>query len=106
MKLAENRKRWISRVQAYRSSDMTVKDWCAKECLSESSLSYWITKLNKEKNSTVHNSAFVKVLSSSEHVSSTPSSVLTLHVNHFSLDIPPFFDAASLREIIGVLKGC
>lgn len=105
MKLADNRQQWINRVKAYRSSGMKSKEWCEKENLKKSSLSYWITKLNKEERVKKNPSSFVKVIPEPE-IETTVPSCLTLHVNQFSLDIPSSFDAHSLKKLIGVLREC
>ena len=41
------RELWRVRIDQYRSSGMTAKDWCISKDLSVSSLRYWITKFNK-----------------------------------------------------------
>ena len=53
---------WQSRISAYRSSGLTVKDWCEKNQVSLSALRYWITKTNQsgEKDDPLHLKLFLQ----------------------------------------------
>ena len=46
MNLKDNRKLWESRVKEYRESKMTAREWCQKQGLTDSALSYWFNKYN------------------------------------------------------------
>ena len=45
----EIRTTWKERVEAYRTSEKTQKEWCIEMGIKQNTLKKWICKLNKEK---------------------------------------------------------
>ncbi|MDO5426235.1 MAG: IS66 family insertion sequence element accessory protein TnpB [Eubacteriales bacterium] len=39
---------WSGRIQEFRSSGQTCRDWCEKHHIPVSTMTYWLRKLNKE----------------------------------------------------------
>ena len=44
----ENEKIWRERVASYQVSNMTQKEWCAKNNYKHTTLRYWLEKISKE----------------------------------------------------------
>ena len=108
MNLKENRKLWIKRVKEYRKSGMKAKEWCAKEGVNKSALSYWVTKLNKENNtqSKKTKEASTQWLSinvvEEEKTIKKPS--IDIKIGLASIEVENGFDKNLLLDVLGVLK--
>lgn len=44
----ENERIWRERIANYRASNEGQKDWCNKNNCKQTTLKYWLTKINKE----------------------------------------------------------
>ena len=45
----ENEKIWRERVASYRASNQTQKEWCEQNNYRQTTIKYWIERINKEK---------------------------------------------------------
>ena len=86
----KSRELWQSRINEYRASEKTAKQWCEENNISSSTLKYWITRLNKEQslsvnNTEVNNTEFVPILSSNND--NRMASSATIRLGKISIDI-------------------
>jgi hypothetical protein len=102
--------KWKQRVEEYRQSGLSIRDWCRKNEFKETTFKYWIYKFNdSEKNSPSTNTDFAEVLLPSANISNkiitwTPSAMLTLSYGSYSIGIADGFNPVTLAELIKVLK--
>ncbi len=62
--------KWKQRVEEYRQSGLSIRDWCRKNEFKETTFKYWIYKFNNsEQNSSSANTDFAEVLLPSVNVS-------------------------------------
>ena len=62
--------KWKQRVEEYRQSGLSIRDWCRKNKFKETTFKYWIYKFNNsEQNSSSANTDFAEVLLPSSNIS-------------------------------------
>ena len=108
MNLKDNRKLWKSRVKEYRQSKMTAREWCKKQGLAESALSYWITKLNKEQKpplsqTDIQTTSWLSINVVNEEDKSKQTSI-NVKVGTASIELKRGFDQKLLLDIIEALQ--
>ena len=102
--------RWKQRVEEYRQSGLSIRDWCRKNEFKETTFKYWIYKFNNsEQNSSSANTDFAEVLLQSVNVSDkvtneSPAAMLTLSYGSYSIGIADDFNPVTLAELIKVLQ--
>ena len=61
--------KWKQRVEEYRQSGLSIRDWCRKNKFKETTFKYWIYKFNNsEQNSSSANTDFAEVLLPSANI--------------------------------------
>ena len=108
MNLKDNRKLWESRVKEYRQSQMTAREWCQKQGLTDSALSYWITKLNKEQKSPlsqtdIQTTSWLSVNFMHEEKKGKQTSI-NVKIGPASIELKQGFDQKLLVDIVEALK--
>lgn len=102
--------KWKKRVEEYRQSGLSIRDWCHKNELKETTFKYWIYKFNKsEQKSATANTDFAEVLLPSANISDkvineSATAMLTLSYGSYSIGIADNFNPVTLAELIKVLK--
>ena len=103
----KSRELWQSRINEYRASEKTAKQWCEENNISSSTLKYWITRLNKEQslsvnNTEVNNTEFVPILSSNKD--NRMASSATIRLGKISIDIVDGCQPSLIRTILEALN--
>jgi hypothetical protein len=102
--------KWKQRVEEYRQSGLSIRDWCRKNELKETTFKYWIYKFNNsEQNSSGINNDFAEVLLppsniSNEVINESSAAMLTLSYGSYSIGIADGFNPVTLAELMKVLK--
>lgn len=102
--------KWKQRVGEYRQSGLSIRDWCFKNELKETTFKYWIHKFNKsEQKGTTTNTNFVEVLLPSANINNKALSesvtvMLILSYGSYSIGIADAFNPVTLAELIKVLQ--
>jgi hypothetical protein len=101
-KRAINRQRWLERVQAWKQSGLSQKEFCEQHQLGLASFQRWRRIfMAKEPSKEAEPVTFLPV-----SVMEPSSSSLTLRVNdNLQIEIPPGFDPLTLKQVIQVLQG-
>lgn len=102
--------RWKERVGEYHKSRLSIRDWCNKNEIKETTFKYWIYKFNKyEQKGADTNTDFAEVLLPSaginnEVINKSSAAMLTLLYESYSIRIADGFNPATLAELMKVLK--
>ena len=106
----DTRIKWFNKVESYRSTNLSLKEWCEKNKIVHSTMRSWVTKYNKA-NKTIENSENTKTNNwasldipnnSLESISSNPS--IILEINSIKITVPPNFNPSDLQNIIRIIK--
>ena len=101
MSSAEKSNLWKRRIEEYRVSNLTARDWCEQRQVSYSSLKYWITKFNKE--SVCQETQWVSLQESIKVTDTKPKSVITINHGDFSIDVQDEFKPETLISVLKVI---
>jgi len=102
--------KWKERVEEYRHSGLSIRNWCKKNEIKETTFKYWINKFNKfERESLAANTDFAEVLLQSESNSNkmmteSATAMLTLSYGNYSIDIADNFNPETLSKLLKVLQ--
>lgn len=102
--------KWKKRVEEYHKSGLSIRDWCHKNQLKETTFKYWIYKFNKSKQKSANpNTDFAEVLLPSPNISNevinkSSTAILTLSYESYSIGIADGFNPVTLAELIKVLQ--
>jgi hypothetical protein len=102
--------KWKERVEEYHQSGLSIRDWCRKNEIKETTFKYWIYKFSKsEQKSDTTNTDFTEVLLPSTNISNkvineSSSIMLTLYYGSYSIGIEDGFNPVTLAELIKVLQ--
>lgn len=98
----EKRTMWASRIEEYRSSDLTAVKWCEEKGYKLSRLRYWIHKFNKEKNTSESSKwASVEV---SKHVVTEVVSPIRVTIGEVAIEVEPGFDSKTFEAVVKILS--
>ena len=102
--------KWFNKVESYRSSNLSLKEWCEKNNIVHSTMRSWVTKYNKA-NKTIENSEKTKSNNwASLHIpnnsleSSNSNPSIILEINSIKITVPPNFNPSDLENIIRIIK--
>ena len=103
------RELWRVRIDQYRSSGMTAKDWCISKDLSVSSLRYWITKFNKseqfpEQEAESSDILFARLPSEEEIMEKEMFPPIRVSFCGIKIDIHPGCSKSMMSDLIGALR--
>lgn len=102
--------KWKEMFEEYKQSGLSIKAWCLKNGLKNTTFKYWINKFNKsEKEVLASDTNFVEVLLPSSNInnktlSESSASTLTLSYSSYSIGIADGFNPETLAELMKVLK--
>lgn len=102
--------KWKERVNEYHQSGLSIRDWCRKNELKETTFKYWIYRFNNsEQKSNTTNTDFAEVLLPSANISNivineSAAAMLTLTYGSYSIGIADGFNPVTLAELIKVLQ--
>ncbi|AHM57335.1 hypothetical protein EAL2_c20550 [Peptoclostridium acidaminophilum DSM 3953] len=100
MSLNDNREIWVSRIDEFRSSNLTQKAWCEKNDVKISTLRYWIRKLSYTECSVSNDSGFSGFEFASVSISKEYSPPLALEFKDVKLSIAEDFDETLLIKLL------
>jgi len=95
---------WRGRFEAFEKSGLSVKGWCASNCIRIDRYYYWRRKLSAPCSRDDGMAGFVAVDLVDAGAAQMDSGGVTLHVGVALIQLQPGFDAVHLRRIIGVLE--
>jgi hypothetical protein len=99
----ELRKQWEQRIRVFRASGQGVAAWCAAHDISVATFHYWLRRFPLLPPS-VPAPAPVRFLELDMASIPAPEDLsLTLRVGAVTIDVPPGFDPALLRQVVGIL---
>lgn len=101
-KREDNRQRWRERIQVWKQSGLTQKEFCEQHHVGLSTFQRWRRKLaiqEKPKGSAAVSFLPVGVVGSSE------SGLTVLLNNRLRIEVSTGFDASTLKQVIEVLQG-
>lgn len=104
MVVNKNREIWLERIADYRSSGLSVREWCSKNSFQISTLRYWIGRFNKEKNSgdePASVSEFVAIATSGIMISSTAP--IVIRIGKISIEVTDGCHPDTLNTVMKVL---
>lgn len=104
MSLNGNREIWISRIDDFRSSNLTQKSWCEKNDVKISTLRYWIRKLSYAECAAADDSGFSGFEFASVSISKECPPPLVLECKDVKLYIAEDFDEALLIKLLRILR--
>jgi hypothetical protein len=102
--------KWKERFEEYKQSGLSIKAWCLKNGLKNTTFKYWINKFNKsEQEALTSNANFVEVLLPSGNINNKvinkPSDAMfMLSYGSYSISIADGFNPVTLAELMKVLK--
>jgi len=95
---------WKLRINEYRSSGLTAKEWCSQNNISLSTLQYWVRSLNKTRLSKVDNPtpifAELPVLTAASFLGTAP---VTIHMGSIRIEITDSCHPDLLSNLFGIL---
>ncbi len=120
MARASNRELWAKRVQRWRDSGLTAREYAAETGLNLSTLTTWSSRLTREARTAGHaipdrrtragRATTPPRVAPVEFVEAVPSAKLSeaaadfeLHVGEVRVRVPAAFDASALSRLLGVL---
>lgn len=104
MKSKDNRELWISRVNDFKSSQLTQVAWCEQSDVKVGALRYWIGKLSSEGSDGKEDSKLSGFEFASVSIAQESSPSLTLEVGDVKLLIADDFDEQMLIKVIKILR--
>lgn len=104
MSLNDNREIWISRIDDFKSSNLTQKAWCEKNDVKISTLRYWIRKLSYTEYAAATDSGFSEFEFASVSISKESSPSLVLECKDVKLSIAEDFDEPLLIKLLRTLR--
>ena len=102
MTQAENRKKWDSRVTAFKASGQNATEWCISHDVNTHQLHYWIRKFKTEDKPSVKQTQWLSMEVGELHTS-RPSKVLNIKVGKATIEVSPGFDSSLLSDVIRTL---
>lgn len=99
---------WAERIQEFRSSGQTCKEWCTEHEISSSTMGYWMRKLGAEEQKTENEPVFAKLPSEQEIArtilpeSSAPLSIFIL--KNIRIEVSNSCRPELLETLLKVLK--
>lgn len=99
---------WTERIQEFRSSGLTSKQWCMEHELSSSTMGYWMRKLEAKEQEIEAEPVFAKLPSEREIVTNmipVPSSPLQIFISeNIRIEISDSCKPEFLETLLRVLK--
>lgn len=102
MTQAENRKKWDSRVAAFKTSNQSATEWCAAHDLKTHQLHYWIRKFKSADEPTVKQTQWLSLEVGELKTSSDPKA-LPIRVGKATIEVRQGFDPTLLSDVVRTL---
>jgi transposase-like protein len=99
----DKRSLWKSRIDQYRASGLSAKEWCAKNDTNFNTLKYWISRLNKESTVKRNSAATTFVAVPAEPLLKSKSSIL-IRLGKISIEVSDGCAPDLLSNLLGILK--
>ena len=98
---------WSVIIRDCRNSGLTVREWCSEHGLRTNKFYYWQKKIFNIISAEKQGTEFAEVpLSGSRLHNSSCSSLATVHVNDFEVEVPTSPDIENLARLFAMLKQC
>lgn len=98
----EKERQWRRRIDQWRSSGLSVRDFCARHGLSTASFYNWRRVLERR---AAEHPAFVPVQVVADATPEKADALEVVLLNGRTVRVAPGFDAATLRRLLAVLEG-
>jgi hypothetical protein len=98
----EKERQWRRRIDQWRSSGLSVRDFCARHGLSTAGFYNWRRVLERR---VAEQPAFIPVQVVADATSDKAGALEVLLLNGRTVRVAPGFDAATLRRLLAVLEG-
>jgi hypothetical protein len=95
-------RQWRRRINDWRASGLSVRDFCARHGLATASFYNWRRALERR---VAEGPAFVPVQVVADAVPAQASALEVVLVDGRTVRVAPGFDAATLRQLLAVLEG-
>lgn len=100
----ELRKEWEVRVDAFKASGQSAKEWCEANNLKINQLRYWLRKLRSTDVSTMKHPQWLSVELDNPPEVPIQNNTLVVRVGKVSIEVKPGFDPSLLSDVVKTLK--
>ena len=106
----ENQRLWEARLSELKKSGQTHKSWCEQNGIAYSTLRYWVSRINKEKNQRAREgdkkwlTLEVSDLPEESRGYEAASGIMTVNHGGFQIDIRAGADPAQIYNILRIIK--
>ncbi|OPZ88192.1 MAG: hypothetical protein BWY74_03221 [Firmicutes bacterium ADurb.Bin419] len=94
---------WKQTIADCKASGLSARQWCEKNNIKISTYKYWITRLNKQKNSAT-DICWAEMKIPKEMIGHTASPSITIKYDNFVLDIHENTDLQLLAAVLKTLR--
>jgi transposase-like protein len=98
---AKRRRLWLDRVADYRASELSVREWCARNGVSANALRYWLKRIGVEAEAVEW--APVEVVEGPASIESSVESQVSVRVGSATIDVRSGFDANLFADVLRVV---
>ncbi len=105
------RHEWITLIENYKASGLTMAAWCAANQFTLHTLKYWLSKLKGISSSSYSTtskqsspSVFVPLTVKESRISVSAPSLLVVRIGEASIELRSGFDPRLLQEVVQVLR--
>ena len=92
---------WRGRIEACKTSNLSIKSWCRENSINPSVYHYWFKKLNYKIENTETKWAEIKI--EPEKKLSSLESPIIVHFHDFKIEIPRNFEKAAIVEVLSAI---
>jgi len=103
MTQAERQKEWERRINQYRESGKSVREWCAENNVSAERLWYWLRKYKTNKDTPLNKSNQWLPVEVCEHTPIEQNNSLMIRVGEALIEVKAGFDPALLCQVVRAL---
>ena len=103
MTKAEARKKWETRVTAFKASGQTAPKWCLAHDLKLHQLRYWLRKYESKKAAVTPSSKWMPIEVAEQ--SNDPKSSLLIRIGQADVEVKLGFNPVLLSDVVRTLAG-
>jgi hypothetical protein len=106
MNLENKRIEWKARFDAWKSSELSVAEWCREQGLKDHQMYYWIQKFEQEslEDGAPSNTQWLTVNVKNEPSKQVGQEPVFIHFDSISVEVRPGADMVLLSDVVHVLK--
>lgn len=98
-------RQWLATIEQWERSGLAMRDFCARRGLKPATLSWWRQEIRR-RGAEQRRDRGVELVEIGRGVSSVDSSFAIELANGLRVHVPARFDAAALKELLGILRAC